>query len=413
MTFTLHVDGPYDEYTIQTKVANAVGKRPDAVSVDPTPNNGTTLLSVTLESSLDDDVLLIQQALGSRLVSVEAAASFLALAVLDVTPPQLNVPPPSPSAPPSAPPGIPSPSEPPPPPRGPLGVPPNPPYPLIPPEASWPPNTQVVVQEAVEVVVTLEGDPETFLSDEGAYEEWEEETIERVAENAGVDPSYVTVRVIAGSMIVVVEIVMPPLVTPAQVTRNLDETILASDEAATQAFVPSVPTFLTGAVVTSTVIQERPILEEFPPAVPGPEFTETTIIILAIASVVGLFFLIFIARNCDADKLRETTRLFTSVYDRVTGRGGSEAKAPTVIIQAVPQYPPGSTSAVVRPTLRPTPRKAVPPTLTEALPIPPSQTAVSSQGPPQRPTMPPEPRPAKPPSTAAGPPLSEEDALVV
>jgi hypothetical protein len=58
----------------------------------------------------------------------------------------------------------------------------------------------------------------------------------------------------------------------------------------------------------------------FPPSAPGPAFTETMIIVITVGGVVAMVALIFIARQCDAEKLNEFTKLVLGILGIVSGR---------------------------------------------------------------------------------------------
>ncbi|MEC7000772.1 MAG: hypothetical protein VXX04_02930, partial [Actinomycetota bacterium] len=88
----------------------------------------------------------------------------------------------------------------------------------------------------------------------------------------------------------------------------------------------------TGGTVVSdlgTVRIEERYVAVFPPPGPGPPLSETIIIVIAVGGVVGLIALIFVARNCDAAKLRETVRLVLGIARTATGSGpGAESADP-------------------------------------------------------------------------------------
>lgn len=93
----------------------------------------------------------------------------------------------------------------------------------------------------------------------------------------------------------------------------------------------------------------------YPPSAPGPAFTETMIIVITVGGVLALVALIFIARQCDAQKLNEFTSLVLGVLNRVFGRGGGDRKdGPTSTAKPTP--PPSETSPPVPPTPPPSPK---------------------------------------------------------
>lgn len=96
----------------------------------------------------------------------------------------------------------------------------------------------------------------------------------------------------------------------------------------------------TGGTIVESIngvaIDER-YVAVYPPPAPGPAFSDTIIIVIVAGGVLGLIALIFIARNCDAEKLKATTNLATGVLSRLRGGGGeAEKEKPTikVVMQA-------------------------------------------------------------------------------
>ena len=78
----------------------------------------------------------------------------------------------------------------------------------------------------------------------------------------------------------------------------------------------------------------------FPPPAPGPAFTETIIIVLTVGGVLALVALIFIARQCDAQKLNEFTKLVLGILSRVPGVGGArESSSPSTETRSTPLPP--------------------------------------------------------------------------
>jgi hypothetical protein len=78
-----------------------------------------------------------------------------------------------------------------------------------------------------------------------------------------------------------------------------------------------------GTIVTSVgAVAVVPSYEVvYPPPGPGPPLSETIIIVIAVGGVLGLVALIGVARYCNADMLRETTRLVLGIARTATGQG--------------------------------------------------------------------------------------------
>ena len=155
------------------------------------------------------------------------------------------------------------------------------------------------------------------------------------AERAGVDMSNVRIRIIlvgesrrrlqtgdtivvnTGTMIVVVEIVIPPSSTPQRVEQSLRNSLLEVDENLNDAIAPAaVAVGLNNAIITSTIISQRPVIASPPP--PSPDnvtpFTDQSLIYIVVGSCVGLFLVIFLARECSPELLSATRRLVLGSY---------------------------------------------------------------------------------------------------
>lgn len=287
----------------------------------------------------------------SRTGSTSTSAQvFVAPSPPPPTPPPPITPPPPP---PPDPPGYiaPPPPQPPPPPPPSPHPPPPPVRPPLPPNPSFPPSAIVVVEEVVQV---------TFEYQDVNIQQWEEtpqvekdtfveEARSVFAERAGVDKENVRVRIIftglarrrslqasstvvinTGDMIVVVEIIIPPSTTSQTVTNNLRSDLLEVNENLNNAITPVASTLgLSNAIITSTIISQKPVIASPPP--PSPDnvtpFTDQYLIFIAIGSCVGLFLVIFLARECDADMIRATRRLVFGSYDTLTSTKGREAEA--------------------------------------------------------------------------------------
>lgn len=316
VTFTLFMDTEVDANTVKTRYE--------------TTNDGdfAAHMGVPIES---------------RTASTNTGAQVF---VAPSPPPPAHPPPsPPPPPPPLDPPGYVAPPPPtPPPPPPPLPRPPPPPIrPPLPPNPSFPPATVVVVEEVVQV---------TFEYQNVNVKQWEEtpqeerdifveETRSVFSERAGVDVENVRVRIIftggdgrrrslqtldtivvnTGDMIVVVEIVIPPSTTSQTVERNLQTDLLEVDENLNNAITPAASTLgLGNAIITSTIISRKPVIASPPP--PSPDnvtpYTDQSLIVIVVGSCVGLFLVIFLARECNADMIRATRRLIFGSYDTLT-----------------------------------------------------------------------------------------------
>tara|TARA_B110001450_G_scaffold255991_1_gene285018 strand:+ start:4160 stop:4864 length:705 start_codon:yes stop_codon:yes gene_type:complete len=198
----------------------------------------------------------------------------------------------------------------------------------------------------------------TFEYQEVSVEQWEEtpqedrdmfveEARSVFAERAGVDVENVRIRIIftdnyerrralqtsdtivvnTGDMIVIVEIIIPPTTTPQRVENNLRTDLLEVDENLNDAITPVASALgLGNAIITSTIISQKPVIASPPP--PNPDnttpFTDQSLIIIIVGSCVGLFLVIFLARECNADMIRATRRLVFGAYDTLTSVERSE-----------------------------------------------------------------------------------------
>ena len=138
-----------------------------------------------------------------------------------------------------------------------------------------------------------------------------------------------TIVVTAGDMIVVVEIVIPPTTTSQVVERRLSSDLLEVNENLDSAVAPSASLLgLENAIITSTVISQKPVIASPPP--PSPDnitpYTDQSLIFIVVGGCVGLFLVVFLARECNADMIRATTRLILGSFDAV--RSGSTQDAP-------------------------------------------------------------------------------------
>jgi len=136
-----------------------------------------------------------------------------------------------------------------------------------------------------------------------------------------------------GECIVVVEILVPPSTTPEVVRQNLEESAIeirtGEDSAVRNALAPQTAALgLGNVVVTSSTIQKRPLIASPPP--PSPEnftpYTDFSLIFIVAGSVVGMFLLIVLARECDAERIRIGTDILSALYRRLTGGSAKEKK---------------------------------------------------------------------------------------
>ena len=132
-----------------------------------------------------------------------------------------------------------------------------------------------------------------------------------------------TIVVNTGDMIVVVEIVIPPSTTSQTVENNLRSDLLEVDDNLNAAITPAASSLgLQNAVITSTVISQKPVIASPPPPKPDnvTPYTDQSLIFIIIGSCVGLFLVIFLARECNADMIRATRRLIFGAYDTLTSK---------------------------------------------------------------------------------------------
>ena len=188
---------------------------------------------------------------------------------------------------------------------------------LSPPAPPLAPGSTMVLRDVVVASFTASGDAATFPPSTrsniaGVFSQYT-----GVATNSiyvGVEDDTTDV------VLVEVEHTPPDGTTPETITSTLNTGIMRSGQVLQGALSSA------GVVVVSlgTVsIVQKPRVGV--PGEPPPEaFTQTTIIVIAVAGVAGLFLLIFIARQCDPERLRETTKLAVNVLQRnpIPGIGG-------------------------------------------------------------------------------------------
>jgi hypothetical protein len=127
-----------------------------------------------------------------------------------------------------------------------------------------------------------------------------------------------TIVVNTGDMIVVVEIVIPPSTTSQAVESTLRSDLLEVDENLNDAVTPAASSLgLQNAVITSTIISQKPVIARPPPPKPDnvTPYTDQSLIFIVAGACVGLFLVIFLARECNADMIRATRRLIFGAYD--------------------------------------------------------------------------------------------------
>ena len=134
-----------------------------------------------------------------------------------------------------------------------------------------------------------------------------------------------TIVVNTGDMIVVIEIVVPPYSTPNAVEASLRNDLLEVDDNLNDAIAPvALAIGLDNAIITSTIISQKPVIASPPP--PRPDnitpLTDQSIIYIVVGSCVGLFLIIFLARECSPELISATRRLVLDSYDTLTSMGG-------------------------------------------------------------------------------------------
>ena len=124
----------------------------------------------------------------------------------------------------------------------------------------------------------------------------------------------------------VVEIIVPPDTTPEVVQNNLDQNVIETrsgeDSSVNALIAPQTAALgLGAAVITSSTIQQVPLIASPPP--PSPEnftpYTDLSLIFIVVGAVVGMFLLIVLARECDAERIRIGTNIFSALVRRFTG----------------------------------------------------------------------------------------------
>lgn len=134
---------------------------------------------------------------------------------------------------------------------------------------------------------------------------------------------------------------IPTGTSAASIASTLNNGILRGVDVLQAALTQTGGTIVT-AVFAATVATRY--VAVYPPPAPGPAFTETMIIVITVGGVLALVALIFIARQCDAQRLNEFTTLVLGVLSRYRGGGGGEGKRdePTSSARAPIETPPPS-----------------------------------------------------------------------
>ena len=123
----------------------------------------------------------------------------------------------------------------------------------------------------------------------------------------------------ANTVDVRVDHTIPTGTSAASIASTLNNGILRGVDVLQAALTQTGGTIVT-AVFAATVTTRY--VAVYPPPAPGPAFTETMIIVITVGGVVALIALIFIARQCDAQRLNEFTTLVLGVLSRFRGGGG-------------------------------------------------------------------------------------------
>lgn len=125
----------------------------------------------------------------------------------------------------------------------------------------------------------------------------------------------------ANTVDVRVDHTIPTGTSAATIASTLNNGILRGVDVLQAALTQTGGTIVT-AVFAATVATRY--VAVYPPPAPGPAFTETMIIVITVGGVLALVALIFIARQCDAQRLNEFTTLVLGVLSRFRGGGGNE-----------------------------------------------------------------------------------------
>lgn len=125
----------------------------------------------------------------------------------------------------------------------------------------------------------------------------------------------------ANTVDVRVDHTIPTGTSAATIASTLNNGVLRGVDVLQAALTQTGGTIVT-AVFAATVATRY--VAVYPPPAPGPVFTETMIVVITIGGVLALVALIFIARQCDAQRLNEFTALVLGVLSRLRGGGSKE-----------------------------------------------------------------------------------------
>lgn len=115
---------------------------------------------------------------------------------------------------------------------------------------------------------------------------------------------------------------IPTGTSAASIASTLNNGILRGVDVLQAALTQTGGTIVTAVFAASVATRYVTV---YPPPAAGPAFTETMIIVITVGGVLALVALIFIARECDAQRLNEFTALVVGVLTRF--RGGLNEKS--------------------------------------------------------------------------------------
>lgn len=127
----------------------------------------------------------------------------------------------------------------------------------------------------------------------------------------------------ANTVDVRVDHTVPTGTSAATIVSTLNNGILRSVNVLQAALTQTGGTIVTDVFAATVATRYVAV---YPPPAPGPAFTETMIIVITVGGVLALVTLIFIARQCDAQRLNEFTTLVLGVFSRLRGGGRKEDK---------------------------------------------------------------------------------------
>jgi hypothetical protein len=156
----------------------------------------------------------------------------------------------------------------------------------------------------------------------------------------------------ANTVDVRVDHTIPTGTSAASIASTLNNGILRGVDVLQAALTQTGGTIVTAVFAASVATRYVAV---YPPPAPRPAFTETMIIVITVGGVLALVALIFIARQCDAQRLNEFTTLVLGVLSRFRGGGGGDevgtvkprARAPIDTPPPSPPRPPPSPDVIV------------------------------------------------------------------